>query len=109
MRLPLEQLRSFVNCPVCDAKTKHIRIAVVDEEEERLTLHVSCGRCGVNSFARVSSTGFGAVAVGMLTDLGRSEALGFWHREPIGANEVLDAHRFLKDYHGGVEGLMHHS
>jgi transcription elongation factor Elf1 len=106
MKMPLENLQSLIRCPVCNKKYRPTKILVLDEDDKRTTLHLTCEGCGASSMVFVSMGQFGVVSLGLLTDLKQSEARAVFHGEAISADQVIEAHQFLKHYNGGVEALI---
>ena len=106
MPLPLEQLEPLVHCPVCNKKYRKLRMSPVAEEERKTTLHLTCEHCGGKTLVSVSMTQFGMMSLGVLTDLDQSEARRLLRADPVSADQVIAAHRFFKQYRGGVEGLV---
>ncbi len=106
MKMPLENLQSIIRCPVCNKKYRQALMLVLDEDDKRTTLHLSCADCGASSMVFVSMGQFGIVSLGVLTDLEQSEARAVFSGEAISADQVIEAHQFLKQYTGGVEALI---
>lgn len=106
MALPLEQLESLMNCPVCSKKYRGLQMQPVAEEDRRTTLHFTCEHCGGKSLVSVSMTPFGVISFGILTDLERAEAERYLGAEPVSVDQVLAAHHFFKEYRGGVETVI---
>ncbi len=46
------------------------------------------------------------LSLGTLTDLEQSEARKVFRGEAVSANQVIEAHQFLKNYTGGVEAFI---
>jgi transcription elongation factor Elf1 len=106
MKMPFDNLQSVIHCPICDKKYRPMKMLILDEDDKRTTIHLTCSSCGVSSMIFVSLGQFGAVSLGLLTDLEQSEARSVFQRETISTDNVIEAHQFLKNYTGGVEGLF---
>lgn len=98
----LENLKPLIRCPVCQKKHEPAQALLLSEEDGKTVLHLACGDCGVSSLIFLSLGKMGAVSYGLLTDLDREEAAAFYGRDPVSADETLEAHRFLKGFRGGV-------
>lgn len=106
MKMTPENLQSLISCAVCNKKYQPAKMLVLDEDEKRTTLHLSCGACNASSIVFVSTGQFGVVSLGMLTDLEQGEAKRVFRGEPISTDQVLEVHQFLKRYRGGVDELI---
>ncbi len=106
MKLPLENIQSFVRCPVCNKKYRPAKMLVIDEDDKRTTLHMTCESCRAATIVFVSLGQLGVVSLGILTDLEQSEARRVFQGEAVTADNVIEAHQFLKHYTGGVEALI---
>ncbi|MEK9151528.1 MAG: hypothetical protein AAB547_02760 [Patescibacteria group bacterium] len=106
MKMPLENLQSIIRCPVCNKKYRRALMLVLDEDDKRTTLHLSCADCGASSMVFVSMGQFGIVSLGVLTDLEQGEARAVFASETISADQVIEAHQFLKRHTVGVEDLI---
>jgi hypothetical protein len=106
MKLPLENIQSLIRCPVCNKKYRSMKMLVIEEDEKRTTLHMTCESCSAATIVYVSLGQFGVVTLGTLTDLEQSEARRMFGEEAVSANQVIEAHQFLKNYTGGVEELI---
>lgn len=105
MKMPLENLQSIIRCPVCNKKYRPTKMLVLDEDEKRTTLHLSCVDCGASSMVFVSMGQLGVVSLGILTDLEQSEARRVFLGETVSSDQVIEVHQFLKEQ-SGVEALI---
>ncbi len=106
MKLPLENIQSLIRCPVCNKKYRSMKMLVIEEDDKRTTLHMTCESCSAATIVYVSLGQFGVVTLGTLTDLEQSEARRVFSGDVVSANNVIEAHQFLKNYTGGVEALI---
>ena len=104
--MPLENLQSIMRCPVCNKKYRPMKMLVLDEDDKRTTLHLTCEGCGAASMVFVALGQFGIISLGLLTDLKQSEAHKVFQGESVSTDQVIEAHQFLKHYTGGIEGLL---
>lgn len=79
---------------------------VLDEDDKRVTLHLTCESCKAASIVFVSLGQFGVVSFGTLTDLEQSEVKRMFCGEAVSSDQVIEVHQFLKQYTGGVEALI---
>jgi hypothetical protein len=106
MKLPLENIQSFVRCPVCNKKYRPAKMLVIDEDDKRTTFHMTCEGCRAATIVFVSLGQLGVVSLGILTDLEQSEAKHVFQGEAVTSDNVIEVHQFLKNYTGGVEALI---
>ncbi len=104
--MPLENIQPLIRCPVCNKKYRQGKMLVIDEDEKRTTLHLTCEGCSASTIVFVSLGQLGVVSLGMLTDLEHSEARKVFQGEAISSDNVIEVHQFLKHYTGGVEALI---
>lgn len=83
-----------------------MKMLVIEEDDKRTTLHMTCESCSAATIVYVSLGQFGVVTLGTLTDLEQGEARKVFGREAVSVNTVIEAHQFLKNYTGGVEALI---
>lgn len=106
MKLPLENIQPLIRCPVCNKKYRTAKILVLDEDDKRTTLHMTCESCNAATIVFVSLGQLGVVSLGTLTDLEQSEARRVFQGEAVSADHVIEVHQFLKNYTGDVEALI---
>jgi hypothetical protein len=82
----LENIREM-ECPCCGARLASCAVKGITAEADALVVRLACAVCGENSVAVVKRDG--------ATD-----------REPITRDDVLDAHEFLRGWHGPVRDLI---
>ncbi len=76
-----------MECPCCGARLESCGVRGITAEADALVVRLACSTCGENSVAVVKRDG------------GRGAA-------PITRDDVLDAHEFLKHFHGPVGELI---
>ncbi len=79
---------------------------VIDEDDKRTTLHMTCESCAAATIVFISLGQLGVVSLGTLTDLEQSEAKKVFRGDAVSADTVIEAHQFLKHYEGGVEAFV---
>jgi arginine/lysine/ornithine decarboxylase len=85
----------LAKCSVCDSSLAPGNIVVVDENEQKSTLHVTCLKCNSAAMVFLSSGQGGIVSLGMATDLDADEVKEKMSREAISADEIIDLHQFV--------------
>ena len=105
MHIPLENMQSFLGCPLCSPKNQPTKVAILEEGAKRTVLHLTCETCAAKAVITVSMGQFGIMSMGVLTDLEQGEAKQVFKGEAVTSDQVLEVHQFLKDYQGGVQAL----
>lgn len=82
----LQSIREM-ECPCCGARLQSCGVRGITAESDALVVQLACAVCGENSVAVVKRDGKAAAA-------------------PITRDDVLDAHEFLKRFHGPVGELI---
>lgn len=106
MKPPLENLKPLIHCPVCRNEYQLAKMLVVESDGRRSTLHLTCDQCGISTLVLASFNQWGAVSLGVMTDLEAGEAKKMLESEPVSTDEVLSVHRFLKEWNGNVEEII---
>ncbi|MCK9623110.1 MAG: hypothetical protein M0R47_21560 [Methylobacter sp.] len=106
MKTSLENLKPLMRCSVCNHKYEPVKALVLEEQEGQTTLHLTCASCGVSTMVFVSTTQFGVVSMGILTDLEGNEVRSLFGDDAISSDQVLDMHTFLKGFSGGVKEFI---
>jgi hypothetical protein len=106
MQNSINNLENLVKCPICNKKYGQTKVLVLEEEQNRTTLHVTCDHCKISSLVFVSSGKLGVVSLGILTDLNREEARNLFRGEEISADQVIEVHKYLKDFKGGISQFI---
>lgn len=83
----LESIREM-ECPCCGAHLASCAVRGITTEPTALVVRLACAVCGENSVAIVQREGTEPVSV------------------PLTRDDVLDAHEFLKRWHGTVGELI---
>lgn len=100
-----DNLKPLVHCPVCNKEYRPAKMLLLDQEDKRTTLHLTCEACGASTLVYVSLSQMGAVSMGVLTDLDQSEARELFKQDPVTSDQVLEIHEYLK-HTSGVDELL---
>lgn len=93
----LESIREM-ECPCCGARLASCSVRGITAEPSALVVRLACSVCGENSVAVVKRDGATA-------DTGADADA----RSPITHDDVLDAHEFLKRWHGPVAEIINNA
>ena len=101
----IEFLLSNIRCPVCHRRYQTDDILTLDHREDMWLMALSCPECETDGLvlAIVKSE---ETEIDQLTELTSDEIACFEMRGPITADEVLDFHEFMRDYHGDMAELL---
>ena len=96
----------LAKCALCNGSFDQDDFVVLEEQEQRTTFHVTCGKCGTSSLVFLSANPGGAIGLGIATDLGREEAIKMFGQDAVSADEVIDAHQMMAEHKGSLADLM---
>ncbi len=99
-------MKPLIHCPVCNKEYRPAKMLLLDQEEKRSTLHLTCDACGASTLVYVSLSPMGVVSMGVLTDLDQSEARELFKEEAISSDDVLEVHEFLKHHNGNIDDFL---
>ncbi len=104
------ELASF-GCAACGQAYGQGHIRLIAQREELFFVDLSCDHCGSQAVAIVTIQIDGDTATLEGGELVRVDEPGpdeVPDGPPVSADDVLDAHRLLDDFHGDVYGLIAH-
>lgn len=101
----IEWLSQILRCPVCGYRYSLEQTKVIDSKDDKganggLLIHTDCERCKSSVVFSIAVDGPEIFSVGMVTDLTSSDTSKFKNSKPIGSDDVLATHEFLKDFDG---------
>ena len=102
----VEWLSYILKCPVCNYKYNLERTKIVDTKEGEdsqaaiLVVHSDCSQCKSSVVFSISINGPDIYSMSMITDLTADELERFADMDPITTHEVLDLHKFMKNFDG---------
>ena len=100
----LKRLFAKVNCGVCGQKYDVSNIKILDQEDGLWVLSVYCSSCGTQGLiAAVVQEGN---ITEVITDLTEAERERFGDSEVVGVDDVLEMHKFLKEFDGDFTSLF---
>ena len=95
---PRDLLRAFpdgIACTVCDQPVPVTRIQLLARREDMTFVQIECGACRSTTLAFLADAS---------PEAGQSEAPTA--RPVITSDDVIEMHRFLRDWHGDAESLV---
>lgn len=100
----VRQLLENIKCVVCSEPYDESDVTIMGQQDELWMLMVSCHHCGTQGIilAMVKED----EQVELLTDLGPEELERVKSLPAISSDDVLDVHRFLRDFDGDFTRLF---
>jgi len=95
MKKKTNNLDSLAKCAVCGNSFEANDILLLEEKDQKSTIHATCFKCKSTSMIFLSSTQSGLVSLGVATDLDKNEVKKIFGKEAISVDEVIDAHQFV--------------
>lgn len=101
----------YYNCPVCGRNLRGCDVRMLNHQEDRFTVQVTCAACRISFVVvlAIQTTGADAVVDDddelVIEDVAQLEP----PREgpgPIEADEILDLHLLLRDFQGSFDELV---
>ena len=100
----LKRLFSKVDCGVCGQRYDTSNIKVLGNEDDLWFLSISCSSCGTQGLI-AAVVREGSIEE-VTTDLTEADLQRFAGSEAVSADDVIDMHRFLKEFSGDFTGLF---
>jgi len=100
----IKRLMTSIKCSVCDQYYETDNISILGHQEDLWFLRVSCSACHSQYLvaAIIKEDGVPKLA----TDLTEAELDKFMNATVLTADEMLDMHKFLKDFNGDFAQLL---
>lgn len=95
MKPLIDNSSQFTSCPACGKNYQKAPSVLLDADVDRTVFHITCSSCSTAALVFVNMGQFGAISMGMLTDLSADEARRLFHGEPITADQVLEVYKYL--------------
>ena len=101
----------YYNCPVCGRNLRGCDVRMLNHQEDRFTVQVTCGACKVSFVVVLAIQGSGVEALlEEEEELVREDVLSATAAHPgagpIEADEILDLHLLLRDFNGPLSDLL---
>jgi hypothetical protein len=92
-----EGLRLMRECPLCNKEYDMDQMNVLDEYGGTHLVHITCPHCLNAVLLIVMISEFGMSSVGIVTDLAPKDVERLERLDPIGEDDVLNFHLFLRE------------
>jgi hypothetical protein len=101
----------YYNCPVCGRNLRACDVRMLNHQDDRFTVQVTCAACKVSFVVVLAIQGTGVEAMLEQDDeLVIEDVLSATAARPgagpIEADEILDLHLLLKDFEGSLDDLL---
>jgi len=106
MKNKAKQVDFLTKCSVCESLLDPERVILLDEKEQKTTMHVSCSKCNSAVLVFLSNNSAGTLSIGIATDLDSSEARDKFGNTAISADEVIDLYQFITEKKGDIRQLL---
>ena len=99
----MKNLQTIMKCPACEAIYDVNEIQFVGNQDGYFLLSMTCSKCNLPVWVNVFAGSSGSHKI--ITDLTVAD-FELSGRDPIGSNEVIAFHSFLKDFKGDFKKLL---
>ena len=101
----------YYNCPVCGRNLRACEVQLLNHQEDRFTVQVTCAACKVSFVVVLAIQGSGVEAMieadeELVIEEVVSARLNAGGAGPIEVDEILDLHLILKDHVGSLDDLL---
>lgn len=86
-------LELLLKCSFCGNDFEIEDTAVLEENDQRTTLHATCVNCHTSTIFLISNNQVGIAVMGMSTDLDKEEVRDKFFKNTVSADEVIDMHQ----------------
>jgi len=92
---PGDRLDFLSKCSFCNGDFALDSVILLEEKEQKTTVHVTCMRCKTSAIFLVSNNQGGVISLGVVTDLDQAEVKKKFYQGVVSADEVIDAHQLV--------------
>jgi len=99
----------YYNCPVCGRNLRACEVRMLNHQEDRFTVQVTCAACHVTFIVILAIQGSGLEPLtddDVALDGGEQVGVAESGPDPIEWDEILDLHLLLKDFEGPLSDLI---
>lgn len=102
----------YYKCPICGRNLRGCEIRILNQEDERFTVQVTCGTCHVSLVVVLAILSAANEAIPdddnelVIEEVLAAEGLDRPPAAPIAVDEVLEVHDLLKDFRGSLDELL---
>lgn len=95
----------LLKCSFCGGDFEDEDATVLEENEQKTTLHATCVNCRTSAIFFLSNNQAGIISLGMATDLDKNEVKDKFFKNTVSADEVIDVHQFFSEHKGDSNEL----
>jgi DNA-directed RNA polymerase subunit RPC12/RpoP len=106
MKNKLNKIDFLAKCAVCENSLDPANITLLEEKEQKTTMHISCSKCNSSVLVFLSNSQAGTLSIGVATDLDRSEVRAKVDGATISADEIIDLYQFVAEEKGDLRQLL---
>jgi hypothetical protein len=93
-------------CSFCGGDFNVENLVLLEEKEQKTTLHVTCSRCNTSAIFFLSNNQSGILSLGIMTDLDKDEVMQKFAKGAVSADEVIDAHQLISSKSSNLTELF---
>jgi len=83
------------SCFFCNSYYSQDDFLMLEEQDQKNTVHVTCPKCNTSTLVFSSITNTGIVSLGIATDLDKNEVKKMFCNKAIDADDVLEMHELV--------------
>jgi|GEM_PF-2998985 len=102
-RAIVKAIRQMIKCPSCQATFSEQDVEMVAGVGPSYFVRMTCGVCNVSVMASLMQVGQNEISGEINTEMPTIDAA---QSEPVSSDDVIEVHKFLKDFNGDFQGLM---
>jgi hypothetical protein len=106
MKNKANQTDFLAKCSVCENSLDPANITLLEEKEQKTTMHISCLKCNSSALVFLSNNQAGTLSIGVATDLDSSEVESKFKGSTINADEIIDLYQFVVEEEGDLRQLL---
>lgn len=92
-----EGMQLIQQCPLCEAAYEPLEIKVVDEQNDKHLVFVTCRKCGHSVVALITHQPQGLSSMGLITDLEPNDLNRLKQTSPVTWDDCIVWHAALKE------------
>ncbi|MCX6781149.1 MAG: hypothetical protein NT003_03505 [Candidatus Magasanikbacteria bacterium] len=92
-----EALQLIHQCPLCETAYEPLEIKVIDEQDSKHLVFVTCRKCGHSVVALIMHQPNGVSSMGLITDTQPEDLVRLKNADTVNWDDCIAWHNFLKE------------